>query len=221
MLSIMSYYNTPKSNFAAWMANFNTVCVANAATLGLDPAELAEISGANTQFANAFNAQETARNASLGATALCDQEWSEALAVAAKYNAQFQAIPGISPLLLGQLGLSVPSGGGGTIPVFEPTNLSAIGYSNGVNSLRWNKSGNEGGTTYVIEASFGDGGTWTIIDTTTVTRYDHQGQTPGEFVRYRVIAQRGQTKSAPSNTASVYEPGLTLTVEEGGLSEAA
>lgn len=217
----MSYYNTPKSNFGAWMANFNTVCAANAVALGLDIGELAEISGATTQFANAFTAQETARAAAHGATSFCDQEWSEALAVAAKFNAQFQAIPNISPLLLGQLGLTVPSGGGGTIPVFEPTNLSAFGSSNGVNALKWNRNGNADGTTFVIEAAYGDSNTWTIVDTTTVSKYNHANQTPGAFVRYRVIAQRGSTKSAPSGTASVYDPGVTLTLVEGGLSEAA
>ena len=129
----MSYYNQKKSTFGAWMANFSTVAAGNSAALGLSPADLTEISGANTAFANAFTAQETARAAALGATAFCTQKWDAALDTAAKFNAKIQAIPGISPLLLGQLGLNVP-GTPGTVPVYQPTNLSAFGSSNGVNA---------------------------------------------------------------------------------------
>ncbi|MBS1715827.1 MAG: fibronectin type III domain-containing protein [Armatimonadetes bacterium] len=210
-----TYYHTKKSNFAAWMANFQSVAAANALALQLDVSELSEIAAANTQFAASFSAQETARAAAKGATALCDQEWSEALAVVAKYNAQFQAIPNINPALLGQLGLNVP-GGGGTVPVFAPSDLSATGSSNGVNALRWNRNGNESGTTYVIEASYGESGAWQIVDNSSRTKFDHDGQTPGQFVRYRVYAQCGATKSAPSGTASVYDPGAGLSLVDGG-----
>lgn len=202
------------------MANFNTVCAANPVPLGLDPAELTEISNADSQFSSAFTAQEAAKNTADGAIALCTQEWEEAKAVVAKYNAQFQAIPGISPLLLGQLGLNVPSTPG-AIPVYEPINLSAFGSSNGVNALKWNQNGNETGTTYVIEVSYGESNTWAIVDSTTRAKFNHVGQTPGVFTRYRVYAQRGETKSTPSGTASVYDPGQTLAVVEGGQQAAA
>ena len=211
----MIYYRVPKSQFQAWMANFQSVAAQNALPLQLDPAELSELATTNTQFAAAFNAQETARAAAKGATAFCDQEWNEALAVVSKYNALFQAIPGISPDLLGELGLTVP-GGGGTVPVYSPTNLSALGCSNGVNTLKWDRNSNESGTTYVIEAAYNGTNTWQIVDTATRTKFDHTDQTPGQFVRYRVYAKRGQTKSNPSGTASVYDPGMSLTVLEGG-----
>lgn len=208
-----TYYQTKKSNFGAWMANFNSVAAANALDLGLSAGELTEISTTNTSFANAFSNQEAMKDAAKGAIALCDQEWSDALLVVGKYNAQFQAIPGISPELLGQLGLTVPSGGG-TVPVFDPIDLSAIGSSNGVNSLRWKRNGNQSGTVYVIEVSYGNSLSWQIVDTTTRKKFDHPDQTPGNFVRYRVIARRGTTSSNPSNTASVYDPEQTLTVVE-------
>lgn len=201
-----SYYSIPKSQFGAWITNFQTVAAANAAALGLDPAELTSISDAKTQFNNAFAAQEAARAASIGATGLADQEWRQALDLVAAFNAQFQAIPGISPELLGELGLNVPGGGGGSVPVYTPSDLSALGCSNGVNSLKWKRNGNEGGTVYVIEAAYDGTNDWQIVDNATRTKYDHTGQEPGRFVRYRVTAQRGTTKSNPSGTASVYDP---------------
>lgn len=212
----MTYYNIPKSNFGAWMANFQTVAAANATALGLDTAELLEISTAKSQYEAAFANQESARAAAKGATALCDQEWGDALATVSKFNAMIQAIPGISPELLGELGLNVP-GGGGSIPVFSPTNLSALGCSNGVNTLKWDRNGNESGGTYVIEAAYDGTNTWQIVDTSTRTKFDHTNQEPGRFVRYRVYAQRGQSKSNPSGTASVYDPGAqSYQVVSGG-----
>lgn len=200
------YYNVPKSQFGAWITNFQTVAAANATALGLDPAELTSISDATTEFNNSFAAQETARAAAIGATALADQGWRQALDLVASFNAQFQAIPGISPELLAELGLSVPGGGGGTVPVYAPSDLSALGCSDGINTLKWNRNGNESGTVYVIEAAYDGTSDWQIVDNSTRIRYSHSGQEPGRFVRYRVIAQRGATKSGPSNTAAVYDP---------------
>ncbi|MBS1712734.1 MAG: fibronectin type III domain-containing protein [Armatimonadetes bacterium] len=217
----MVYYRAPKTQFQAWMANFQSVAAAHAAALRLDADELLELSTTNTRFAASFDAQETAHAAAKGATALCDQERSEALAVVAKYNAQFHAIPGISPDLLGELGLTVPGGGSGTIPVFTPLDLSATGSSNGVNSLKWKRNGNVSGTMYVIEASYDGTNTWAIVDTSTRTKFEHADQVPGRFVRYRVYAKRGQKKSNPSGTASVYDPGQGLSLVEGGRSQVA
>jgi hypothetical protein len=202
------YYRVKKAQFGPWMTNFSTVCAANALALGMDPGELNEVSTAATQFNAAYLAQEAARAAAIGATALADQEWAEAKAIVGKYNAMFQAIPGISPELLGELGLTVPDGGG-TIPVYVPTDLSALGCSNGVNTLRWKRNGNESGTIYVIEAAYDGTNDWQIVDNSTRPKFDHANQEPGRFVRYRVYAQRGATKSAPSGTASVYDPAGT------------
>lgn len=208
------YYKVPKSQFGIWITNFQTVAAANAAALGLDPAELTSISNAKTEFNNALAAQETARAASIGATALADQEWGQALDLVASFNAQFQAIPGISPELLAELGLNVPGGGGGTVPVYAPSDLGVLGCSNGINTLKWSRNGNESGTVYVIEAAYDGTSDWQIVDNSTRTKYSHTGQEPGRFVRYRVIAQRGTTKSGPSNTASVYDPdqGTSLSI---------
>lgn len=210
-LSMATYYDTKKSNYGAWMKNFDTVAAANAVALGLSAGDLTEISNAATNFDVAFANQEAMRDAAKGATALCDQEWSDAMAVASKFNAKFQAIPGISPELLAQLGLNVPSGSG-TVPVYDPIDLSAFGASNGVNTLRWKRNGNESGTVFVIETSYGSSNTWQIVDTTTRTKFEHIDQVPGVFVRYRVYARRGTTSSNPSNTASVYDPEQMLSV---------
>ncbi|MGE4216574.1 MAG: hypothetical protein AB7F50_05925 [Fimbriimonadaceae bacterium] len=177
----------------------------HAAALGLDPGELAAISDAKDDFVAAFASQEAARAVSIGATARADQEWRRSLDLVSSFNAQFQAIPGISPELLGELGLTVREEGG-SIPVFAPGELSALGSSNGVTSLRWQRNGNEAGTIYMIEVAYDGTSDWHLVDATTRPRYDHADQVPGRFTRYRVYAQRGSTKSPASNTAAVYDP---------------
>ncbi|MCC6403424.1 MAG: fibronectin type III domain-containing protein [Fimbriimonadaceae bacterium] len=207
-----SFYQVKKSAFGAWITNFHTVASANATPLGLSPADLTLITNTKTEFVNSFNAQESARAASIGATAMCDQEWGDAVAIVSGFNARFQAIAGISPELLGELGLNVPGGGGGSIPVFAPSDLSGLGCSNGVNQLKWSRNGNESGTVYVIEAAYDGTNDWEIVDNSTRPKFDHTGQTPGRFVRYRVFAQRGTTKSNPSGTVSIYDPGAAGTM---------
>ncbi len=44
------------------LANFNTVCIANAATLGLAPGDLTEIAAASTAFTTSFNAVTSAKD---------------------------------------------------------------------------------------------------------------------------------------------------------------
>ncbi|MFN8138961.1 MAG: hypothetical protein U0R49_04095 [Fimbriimonadales bacterium] len=44
------------------LANFNTVCIANAATLGLAPGDLTEIAAASTSFNTTFNAAASAKD---------------------------------------------------------------------------------------------------------------------------------------------------------------
>ena len=46
--------------------------------------------------------------------------------------------------------------------------------------------------------------TWTIIDVTTNSKYQHKGCTPGKRAAYRIRAKRGDKTSGYSNAAAVY-----------------
>jgi hypothetical protein len=215
----MSYYHRTKAEFDVWFTNFAAVCTTNAATLKLDPAELATITAAKTGYHNALLAQEAARDAARGATFTCDEQWGSSLELLSTLNQQFQADPDVSGELLNELGLNVrrsPS----PVPVTPPSNVAAWGDSTGTNTVEWTSNGNTTGTLYIVQAAYDGTEEWTTIDQTSVVRYEHVGQTPGRFVRYRVYAQRGRRKSGLSNTASVYAPPQTLTVEEGGQAAA-
>ena len=208
----MRYYKLSKPSFSVWLTNFATVVAANGDTLKVTAPQITGLQTLATNFSTAYGAQLAARAAATGATAEADAQWANALEVVSSYNAQFQAIPGISPELLGQLGLNTRTDPRHTIPVYTPIGLTATGLGNGVNDLKWSRNGNEEGATYLVEANFGAG--WQIIGTTSRPQFSHVGQQPGRYVQYRVSAQRGsKAPSAPSFPASVYSPTPVLLAE--------
>ena len=99
-------------------------------------------------------------------------------------------------------------------PTAQPTSLLASPDSSGVNSLAWNRNGNKPATTFVIEAMLGASTTFEQIGTTTKTRFDHTGQTPGVKATYRVTAERADISSLPSQSVTVYGSPVTLTLQK-------
>ncbi|MBL8066157.1 MAG: fibronectin type III domain-containing protein [Chthonomonadaceae bacterium] len=201
------FYEMSKSELRTMMQTFTTVATANAAALGLSPAQITEIGGQNTLFNTSLNDQTAAQAAAKGAVADCTLEKGDTVNLLRRFNAIFKANPAVSDELLDQLGLPPRNQGGDHLPVFAPTNLAALGCSNGVNSLTWNNGGNFPGVNYVVEASLDKGASWDIIDVVTTTKMEHFDQTPGVEISYRVYAKRRNIKSAPSNVAIIYQSG--------------
>ena len=86
----------------------------------------------------------------------------------------------------------------------RPTELSATGFANGVNKLKFRGNNGPNKVNYVLEANKGDG--WFIIGATRSQSFKHTGVTPGQGYQYRVRAQASRgLVSAWSNTASVYD----------------
>jgi len=201
------YYQLTKPELKVMLQTFQTVALANAATLGLTPANLSEISGRNTAFGSSVSDQQNAQAAAKGAVADCTAERDTSITMIGKYNAIFQANPAVSDELIAQLGLPVRNGSGDHLPLYAPTELSAIGCSNGLNSLKWKRNGNLPGVSYVIEAAYDGTEDWEIVDVVSTIKFDHTGQTPGRPVAYRVFARRRNERSAPSGVASIYGNG--------------
>ena len=88
-----------------------------------------------------------------------------------------------------------------------PTKLSAVGYSNGVNVLKYKGNNVPGKVSYIVEAKKNGEADWVMIGTAQKQSFRHEGVTPGQPYQYRVRAQatRGLV-SAWSNTAAVYDP---------------
>lgn len=192
------------ADYATWVANFNTVANVNLVALGLVIADLTpsvtNLTTLNTTIATFITAQAAAKAATQGkATARKNSE-----VIVRTLSKRIQANPAVTNALKGQLGLPIRDTPSGPVPPMTPIDLFVNGSDTGINSLSWKGNGNKQGVTYIIEAKIGTATGYLMVDTTTKTKYQHTGQTPGVRAQYRVRAKRADLSSAPSNEAVVY-----------------
>ena len=86
----------------------------------------------------------------------------------------------------------------------DPTDLSAFGYSNGVNKIRFNGNNRSGRVIYEIWRRHGDTVDWYLHSTTRRQRYTDTPVTPGQYYNYKVRAVAAKSVSNFSNVAVVY-----------------
>lgn len=178
------------------LANFNTVCIANTAALGLTPANLLEIAGASTTFTTDLNALVAAKATAKSAAALKDTQKKSSKATVSKYAKMFRANVAVTDALLAQLQLPAHKTPGTKTPPTTPTMLVANADGTGLVSLSWNRMGNIAGTVFLIEYRTSPTSDWAVVNTTTRVRFSVQA-TPGSYIAFRVSAQRnGQTSAA-------------------------
>lgn len=200
----MATENVPSrdSLFAPWIINFASVATANATLLNLTVGQAANLTAHATLFETAFEENNAAKTNAKG-KATVKRNIRKASEELFRGTAKVIAANGnIDPELKAELGINTsPSSLGPVVPV---TDLAVAGFATGTNKLSWKRNGNADGTTFLIEARYGESAIWTLIDVATSTRYNHTDQTPGVQVQYRIISQRAGIKSDPSNEAVVY-----------------
>jgi hypothetical protein len=197
-------YPSNDAEFAVWLANFINKATVHKSTLNLSGEQISALEAKLTSFNANVALKQQKKEESVGQTALVRDERKDLNKDVGLLNNAFKAIDGLAPNILEELGLSVNEGNSGGSTPAAPVDLVATGTSDGTNSLKWNKSGNRQGTTFIIEAKFGDSNDWVMIDAVTRSNYKHTNQTPGVKIQYRVKAKRGDSVSGFSNIAIVY-----------------
>lgn len=86
----------------------------------------------------------------------------------------------------------------------DPANLSAFGYSNAVNVIRFDGNNKTGTVVYEVWRRHGDTVDWYLHATTTKRSFTDTPVTPGEYYQYKVRAVAARTVSNFSNSAVVY-----------------
>lgn len=86
----------------------------------------------------------------------------------------------------------------------DPTDLSAFGYSNGINSIRFSGNNKSGQVIYEIWRRHGDTVDWGLHATTRKQSFADTGITPGQYYEYKVRAVAARSISNFSNSAVVY-----------------
>lgn len=92
----------------------------------------------------------------------------------------------------------------GTYAAQDPTELSAFGYSNGVNTLKFKGNNRTGSVVYEIWRREGETGTWAVLSTTKKQSFTDTPVVPGQFYEYKVRATAARSVSNFSNAAVIY-----------------
>lgn len=199
-----TFYPANDAEFAVWFANLLNKATANKTILNLTDERLAALEAKLNAFNTNLALKQQKRDEATAQTTLVSNLRKDLNKESSLLNIGVKGIEGLLPNLLEELGLKVSEGSVGTTPPVAPSNLVVTGTSDGVNALKWSRSGNRQGTTFIIEARIGDSKIWTIIDAVTGSSYKHKNQTPGVTAQYRVKAKRGELESGFSNSAVVY-----------------
>jgi hypothetical protein len=194
----------PDGPLVDWTANFINAATAHQAELGLSQADLDVLADEAAGFRAARENHFAAVALAAGAKQAKDASKSQLLTSLRHVTNRIQASPTVAADLKEQLGLILREGHYAKPTPCQPAGLEATGSDSGVNFLRWRANGNGYPTLYIIEARPDDASPWTIVDTTTKTKFAHAGQTPGVRMRYRVTAKRRSDVSLPSAVAMVY-----------------
>lgn len=88
-----------------------------------------------------------------------------------------------------------------------PTGLSAFGYSNGVNALKFAGNNDRNSVVYEIWRRHGDTAQWAPYATTKKQSFKDAPVTPGQYYEYKVRAVAAKSVSNFSNPAVVYSKG--------------
>ncbi len=179
---------------------------ANLAALGLIAGDVTPVTTNATTYTTALNTLATAKQAYRQAVIAKSAAKRAATGSVRTLAKKVQSNAAVTPAQKVAMGLTPRLGIKKHPAPVSPLALKATPYADGTNVLTWNKATNITGTVYKIEAMIGGSTQWIMIDSTTSTRYKHEGQTPGETIVYQVTASRAKRSSVPSLSASVYAP---------------
>jgi hypothetical protein len=117
---------------------------------------------------------------------------------------QIQANPSVNSGMKLNAGLPAREKSHSRVSPAVPEELAVWGTAVGANELRWKPGGNKQGTLYMIQTRTSESEPWTLVDTTTKTKYRHEGQVVGQTRFYRVLAKRPMGVSPPSNVGVAF-----------------
>lgn len=195
-----------EEEFNTALANFATVCNLQAETLDLTPAQITEIQAASTALANAITAATAARTAWASAQAAKLTKLADGHALVSKYAKIFRADQTVTDAILAELMLAPHKTPGVRTTPAIPTDLVANSDGNGNITLKWHRNGNIQGTVFNVEMRPNNSAPWSIIGTTTMSKFDTTW-TPGTYVEYRVSASRRDVDSAACTPVVLWSAG--------------
>ena len=203
----------PDADYVAALQNFYTVANANKVVLGLAPADLTEIQKASSEAANLFNAWVAAQAAANNARAGKDTQFGTSRTVINKWAKTFRANQAISDAILEQLLVAKHRPNQTFSAPATPANFNIQGNGTGLVSLTWSRNGNTAATTFVIQYRESPTAPWTIVGTSTSSKFSWQG-TAGVYASFRVYATKKSRNSEATAPLAVWDNGNFLTLSK-------
>jgi hypothetical protein len=144
-----------------------------------------------------------ARDEAIAATSVRDEIKIELDTILGQVAANLRA--GLAPKAQFDLcGFDYPFGVRSRTVPNAPTDLSAFGTSNGLNTGKFTGNNRHGSVQYEIWRREGDEGEWMLLKTTTKQSFSDTPVTPGQYYEYKVRAIAATAVSAFSGSAVVY-----------------
>lgn len=199
-----SFYKLSNAEFIIWVQNMLTTVEANNGIANIDTTLLDNAKTTRVALASNLVERQTLEDNLSGKKEEIKFNRNDLNKKASLIQSSLKINANVSNSLIEQAGFNVDDGVKTTTAPITPTSLVVTGTSDGTNTLRYNRNGNKPGTLFMIEAKIGDSDVWVLIDTITITKYEHKNQIPGVKIQYRVKAKRGNVVSTASNVAVVY-----------------
>jgi hypothetical protein len=203
------YIPRPDDNFGVWIKNFAAKCEAYQTEVGFTKEQVQTIQSYAAQFkADLRNVQAAKINYESSVVGK-DSTRKIATDFARSLARQVKGTPTLNNSDFVECGVvySKPQYSLETV-----RGLKCVGYSDGINALKWKRGENAKGTIFLIEYRYSENSPWQFAYAVTRTDYRHSDQIPGRTVFYRVTAKRANKKSAPSPSVVVY-PGYMVSEE--------
>jgi hypothetical protein len=186
-----------------WLGNIIAVGGANPDVYGLTHAQIADLTAKRDDLQASMSLRATADDAAKAAFVEQRTNRVRANTLASYLNISVKINPNVTTANKEAIGIAMPKPPSKTPPV-RPEDLTAKGFEDARNVLRWKRAGNKPKTQFIVECKRAGETDFEYLATTTETKYEHRGATPGERCAFRVKAQRGGEESTYSNEASVY-----------------
>jgi len=203
-------YITQINKDSEWIAMGKTFidnAAANSSVLGLTAAQVTGLTASFDLFDTSFSELEAQKAALESAVVNKDKNRDSFETLVRRYSKQFRgnnAIPDATLALLNVAPHSTPRSQ--TSPT-QPLALVATTNSVGQVFLTFKRNGNISGTTFWIQSKSSEGDDWATIETTTRSKITIDNFAPGSPAWFRVVAVRRGIRSAPSNSATIYNNG--------------
>ncbi|MEX2244084.1 MAG: fibronectin type III domain-containing protein, partial [Fimbriimonadaceae bacterium] len=205
----MGLSNLTDAELEAYADNFAAFADANAAALGLSPAQVAELQSLAAGYKDDRLAQTTSHDAARAATETKNASERALVAQIGTYAGMWRANPALPESLLLGAGIQRRKRARHRRPLFAPTGFAIQWVRSHKVRLVWNRNGNESDTLFVIETRTGVDPTWTVVGVTMRKSYDYLADSVAQPVTFRVTAMRGSRRSEPSEGRPVAFGDLT------------